>query len=98
MTTTVKAHQKFLRQTPRKLRLVAQGFKNLPLNQALSRLDFIDKRAARLLKPVVIQAQKNAINNAHLQPETLTVSAITVDAGPIIKRWHPVSRGRAHRI
>jgi large subunit ribosomal protein L22 len=98
MLVTTQAHQKFIRQTPRKLRLVADSLRALTVTQALLRLEYADKRAARVLKKVLVQAQKNAINNVHLSPDSLLIKKITIDEGPTYKRWQPVSRGRAHPI
>lgn len=98
MTTFVSAHQKYLRLTPRKLRLVADSVRGLKVDTALVRLEFADKKAAREIKKTLIQAQKNAVNNSHLNPDTLKLQSIKVDEGPTYKRWQPVSRGRAHPI
>lgn len=98
MLTFVTAHQKFIRQTPRKLRTVAADIRSLPVAKALVTLSYHDKLAARVIRQVLVQAQKNAINNSHLQPDSLSIHTVVVDEGPTFKRWQPVSRGRAHAI
>ena len=98
MSQTVTAHQKYLRLTSRKLRLVADSVRYLPVAAALTKLQFTPKRAALEIKKVLIQAQKNAVNNSHLNADTLIIQSIRVDEGPTYKRWQPVSRGRAHPI
>jgi large subunit ribosomal protein L22 len=40
----------------------------------------------------------SAKNNFHLNESNLIISKITVDEGPKLKRWHPMSRGRAYPI
>lgn len=98
MLQTVTAHQKYIRTSPRKLRLVADSLRRLPVDQALTKLKFTSKRASLTLMKVLIQAQKNAVNNSQLNPDTLVIHSITIDPGPTFKRWQPVSRGRAHSI
>lgn len=92
------ANQKYIRQTARKLRLVADAVRGMSVDEALKRLTFADKHAAIVIKKVLVQAQKNAINNNQLLPDTLTIQTIKIDEGPTYKRWQAVSRGRAHPI
>lgn len=94
----VKAEQKSLRISPRKLRLVVGGIRHLSLVQAFEQLQALNKYAALPLKKTLRQAQANAVNNLHLDPTTLTIKEIQISAGPTAKRWQPVSRGRAHSI
>ena len=98
MTQTVTAYQKFIRQTPRKMRLVADMIRELPIDEALIQLDLSDKKAALSIKKVLVQAQANAINNSQLDPNTLSIQTILVEEGATFKRWNAVSRGRAHPI
>ena len=98
MTTLVKANQKYLRTSARKLRLVADLIRGLSVDVALIQLSLAAKRAARTVKKVLIQAQKNAINTKALEPKSLKITEIIVNDGPSYKRWRPVSRGRAHPI
>lgn len=96
--TSVTAYQKNIRQSPRKIRLVADMVRQMPLNQALTQLDFAPQKAAGTLKKVMVQAQSNAVNNNQLTPDSLTIDQIIIEEGPTYKRWNPVSRGRAHPI
>ncbi len=94
----IKAEQKFVRLSPRKLRLVADGIRSLPIITAFEQLQALNKTSALPLKKTLRQAQANAINNLKLDPATLSIKAIQINAGPTYKRWQPVSRGRAHSI
>ena len=94
----IKAQQKFANSTPRKVRLVADGVRKLPVEAAREKLQFTTTRAAKLLLEVLNQAKANANNNAKLAAETLKIKAIEVDEGPKYKRWQAVSRGRAHSL
>ncbi|OGD63827.1 50S ribosomal protein L22 [Candidatus Beckwithbacteria bacterium RBG_13_42_9] len=94
----IRAYQKSLRISPRKMQLVADSVRRLPPQQALTQLRFMGKRGARLLAKVFKQAISNATNNLGLSPATLTIKHIHVEEGPTMKRWQPVSRGRGHEI
>jgi large subunit ribosomal protein L22 len=98
MSQTIVAHQKFIRQTPRKLRLVADLVRKLSVDEATTQLLVARKRAAKALLKVLAQAKANATNNSNLDTNTLKISTIEIQEGPTYKRFQPVSRGRAHRI
>lgn len=98
MSQTIVAHQKFIRQTPRKLRLVADLVRKLSVDEATTQLLVARKRAAKSLLKVLAQAKANALNNSNLDTKTLKISTIEIQEGPTYKRFQPVSRGRAHRI
>ena len=92
------ATQKYTRQTPRKVRLVANTVKKLPLEQALRQLSVMERRASLVVMKVVKQAMANAINNHGLKFDELVLSNILVTEGPRYRRFNAVSRGRAHGI
>jgi large subunit ribosomal protein L22 len=93
----MKAKLKNYRQSPRKVRLVADLVRGKKLDKALTLLDFSDKKAARGIKKVVRSASANA-KNIGLEVRDLLVGKITVDKGVTIKRWMPRARGRATPI
>jgi large subunit ribosomal protein L22 len=93
-----KAYQKYVRQSPRKLRLVADMVRGKSVPQALSELAFTPKKAARLIHDVLVQAQANAKGKTPGQTPDLKIADIQIEEGPRLKRWNPVSRGRAHPI
>jgi large subunit ribosomal protein L22 len=98
MAKTVQANQKYIRQSPRKLMLVADMVRGQKVDQALNQLAVSTKRAAQVMYKVLTQAQKNAINNSGLTNDSLIIDSLRVSEGPTYKRWRPVSRGRAHPI
>lgn len=98
MQITSIAYQKYIRQTPRKLRQVANTIRGQKVSQALNILDVTPQKAAGILKKVVVQAEANAVNTKEAKIETLVISDIQIEEGPMLKRWQPVSRGRAHSI
>lgn len=92
------AHQKHIRQSPLKLRMIANTIRGLSVDQALEQLEFTPKKAARIIKKVIVQAQANAVNNLKASPASLVVDEIQISEGSRLKRWRAVSRGRAHSI
>ncbi|MCH2136375.1 MAG: 50S ribosomal protein L22 [Phycisphaerales bacterium] len=91
------ASHRFARISPRKARLVSGLISGMPIDDAMNELEFSKKRAAWYLKAVL----KSAIANAEEQEadvSSLFVSRSWVDEGPVMKRFHPKDRGRAHPI
>ena len=91
----VRAVAKWIRTAPRKLRLVADMVRGKKASEAVTLLDFTNKRAARTLNKVVKSAIANAENNHELDTNKLVISQLYVDQGPMFKRYLPKSRGRA---
>lgn len=94
----IKAENKFLRISPRKTRLAADLIRPMSVVQAMSTLKNLRRRAALPLLKVLKQAVANAVNNLKLAKDSLTIKSIEINAGPVYKRFQPVSRGRAHSI
>ena len=88
------AYQKFIRTSPRKLRLVADAVRNLHPTQALIKLKFINKRAAEPLAKVFKQAVSNAVNNSNLKEVDLKIKHLQIEEGPTLKRWHGSNSAR----
>jgi large subunit ribosomal protein L22 len=94
----IRAEQKYSRQSPRKVRLVANQVKDLGLKEALEQLALIERKASIVLLKVMRQAIANATHNYGLQVADLQLDNILVKQGPTYKRYQAVSRGRAHKI
>jgi large subunit ribosomal protein L22 len=94
----VSAKIKYLKISPRKVRLVADLIRNKPVAQAETILKFTAKKASHSLSKLLASAVANAKNNFKLDPSGLYVAKITVDGGPMQKRTFPRSRGRADMI
>ena len=92
---TVKAHIKGVDQTPRKLSLVASLVRGRTVADASVILDHTPKRAALAVKKAIQSASANAVNNHGLDAKSLTISTLSVTAGPRLRRYKPASRGRA---
>lgn len=96
--TLVTAHAKSLRIAPRKMRLVTNLLKGLPVQQALVQLQFVNKKAAPMLTKLLKSAVANAEHNFSLDPDALYIKEITCDMGPMMKRYFPRARGSAFII
>jgi len=92
------AQSKYIRMSPRKLRLVADAVRSLSLSEALAVLENLNKRATRPILDTFKQAIGNAVNNFGLEKETLEIKEVQIKKGPTVKRWRAVSRGRARTI
>jgi large subunit ribosomal protein L22 len=94
----VQAKAKWVRTSPRKVRLVAQTLRNLPVSEALVACSFMPKSAARDVAKVIRSAQANAENNFNLVKDDLVIKEIRVEAGPMLKRGQPRAMGRLFSI
>jgi len=92
-----RAIHRFARISDRKARLVADLIRGRRCDEAVELLRFTHKRAARMVDRVLKSAMAVA-NEAEATMSKLYVAEARVDAGPIIKRWRPKDRGRAHPI
>lgn len=91
------ATHRFARIAPRKARLVADMIRGMSADQAVETLKHTNKRAAFLVHRVLASAMANA-NEQEAKMNRLYVAEARVDGGPIIKRFQPKDRGRAHPI
>ena len=94
----VHASLRHLRMAPRKVRLVVDLVRGLPVTEAETRLSFLMKDAARPVLKLLRSAMANAAHNFKLDPTTLKVATITADAGVTLKRSMPRAMGRATPI
>ena len=95
---TQRAQLRYLKMAPRKVRLIANLIKGLPVNQAEAQLMLSPQRAAKPLLKLLRSAVANAENNQKLNPERMVVSVIRVDGGPMLKRFLPRAKGSASPI
>ncbi len=91
----VIAQLRFLRTSPRKMRLVADVIRGRDVVRALNSLTLLNKKPAKYLLKLLRSAVANAKHNNDLAVENLRVKKITVDNGPMLKRWMPKAHGRA---
>ena len=94
----VAARLKGARISAQKARLVADQVRGMPVEEALSLLEFSPKKAAHIVKKILDSAIANAENNEGADVDELKVSTIYVDEGMTMKRLRPRAKGRADRI
>lgn len=94
----IQAVGKYLKISPRKLQPVAVLVKKKSARTALAQLRFVNKKGAAFVSNVLKSAIYNARNNLGLKDENLVIKKIEVSKGPMLKRWRPASKGRAHSI
>lgn len=93
----MKAVLKNYRQSPRKVRLLADLVRGKQVSEALTQLQFIDKRAAEPFAKVIKSAVANAKQKG-VATDTLLIEKVVVDEGMVLKRFMPRARGSASRI
>src|SRR3989338_3871944 len=87
------------RQSPRKMRLVADAVKGKTVREARAILSMMPKAATTPILKLLLSAAHNAKENAKAADvDGLRVSDIHVDGGVVLKRFMPRARGSGYRI
>ena len=89
---------KYLRLSPRKVRLSADLIRGKQVEEALNLLSHTPKSGAKVLSKVVRSALANAGQNKSIDVDTLFIKTIFVNQGPTLKRFRARPMGRASRI
>ncbi|MBI5602021.1 MAG: 50S ribosomal protein L22 [Deltaproteobacteria bacterium] len=92
-----KAQAKYIRIAPRKVQVIIPTIKGKKVEEAISILQFMPKKSARILQKVLHSAVANAEQNK-VDIDTLVVKTVLVDSGPTLKRFMPRAMGRATPI
>ena len=93
-----KAVAKYIRISPSKVRIVLNVIRGQKYEEAVAILKNMPNAATESVLKVLESAGANAENNLGLNKADLVVAETFVDGGPILKRFQPVSKGRAHSI
>jgi large subunit ribosomal protein L22 len=96
-----RAVEKYIRMSPRKVRLVVDLVKEKTVEDAVDILTFTRRRAATVVRKAIESAVSNALENFKeykISEEELYIKEIYVTEGPTLKRWRPRARGRADRV
>ena len=94
----VKAVNKNIRSSPRKLALVCNFIKGKKADVALRDLEFSRKRIAKDVSKTVKSAISNAENNHQFDIDNLFVKEAYVGKSLVMKRFRPRAKGRASPI
>jgi large subunit ribosomal protein L22 len=94
----MKAVLNTYRQSPRKVRLIADLIRGKKVDFAMNTLKFTDKTAAGVIEKLLKSAVDNAKTNFNIEKENLVIKEITVNQGATLKRRRPRARGSAFPI
>jgi large subunit ribosomal protein L22 len=94
----VKAKLRYIHITPRKMRLVADLCKGMPIEKAQTQLNFSQKRGGKLMLTLLNSAVANAKEKGGVDVENLYIKRVLVDDGPMMKRFLPRAMGRATSV
>ncbi|MGH8125099.1 MAG: 50S ribosomal protein L22 [Rhodanobacteraceae bacterium] len=97
-TTQAKAVLRGVRISAQKARLVADMVRGMPVGTASAVLEHTNKKAAHLVRKVLLSAVANAENNIGADVDELKVARIYVDEGAVMKRMRARAKGRGSRI
>lgn len=98
LRTPGKAIAKYVRISPRKVRLVVDVIRGKSVRDAEDLLRFIPRAASEPVAKVLNSAKHNALHNDEMLEDRLVITAAYVDAGPTLKRLIPRARGSANII
>ena len=94
----VRAVARFVRVSPRKVRLVMDQVRGKKVEEALNLLSFSPQKGAFLLRKLINSAVANAEGNSGLDVDTLQIKRVFADEEPTLKRFRPRAMGRATKI
>ena len=81
-----------------KARLVADTVRGKSVDEALKTLTYMNKKTAILIKKLIESAVANADYKKTMNMDKLFVKKLTVDGGPVLKRFRPRAQGRAFGV
>jgi large subunit ribosomal protein L22 len=93
-----RAITKFIRLSPRKVRLVVDQIRGKGVEEALNILKFTPKRSALVVSKTLRTAVANAESTQSVDVDQLYVKQVKVDEAGMWKRFTPRAQGRATRI
>ena len=96
--TSVKAVNKNIRSSARKISLVLDYIRGKKVDNAIRDLDFTRKKIALDVKKTVQSAIANAENNYQYDIDNLYVKEAYVGKSIVMKRFRPRAKGRASAI
>lgn len=93
----MKAYLSNFKQSPRKVRLVADLMRGKSVAAAQDALVFLAKKSAPEMEKLLASAVANARMKG-MSPDDLFIKTISVDKGSVLRRMTPKARGRAAGI
>ncbi len=93
-----KAVARYVRISPRKVRLIMAQIRGKKVEEAFNLLTFAHQSGAFMVKKLIDSAVANAEQNSDVDIDNLYIKRIFADEGPTLKRFRPRAMGRATRI
>ena len=93
-----RAVLRFVRMTPRKMRLVIDLIRGRDVHEAFTLLKYLPRAAAPVVEKLLQSAAANAGQKELGDADSLRIVRACVDAGPTLKRFRARSMGRANSI
>ena len=96
-----QACRRYVRQSPRKIRIVIDEVRGKKVGDALNYLHFSPKKGSEVIEKTLRSAVSNLLQkaeDANIDPDGLIVSKAFVNGGPHMKRFRPASMGRISRL
>ena len=93
-----RAISRYVRISPRKVKIVVDLIRNKPVGVALGILKTTPKAASPIVEKLLKSAIANAETNHNMTADNLYVKEIYANPGPILKRIMARAQGRAFRI
>jgi len=87
-----------VRLSPRKTRLIVDLVRGKVIQDALNTLKFLPQPSAKLIFKLLNSAVANAEQRGVSDVDKLYVKSISVDGGPVLKRYLPRAMGRASKL
>ena len=98
MSKEVKAINRMIRTSSQKLNLIIKDIRKKDVNSAVNILKFSNKRVSKEVLKTLNSAVANAENNNNLDIDKLVVKEAFVGKSLRMKRFRPMSKGRAFQI
>ena len=98
MSKEVKAINKMIRTSSQKLNLIMEEIRKKDSNAAVNIVKFSNKRVSKEVLKTLNSAVANAENNNNLDIDKLVVKEAYVGKSLRMKRFRPMSKGRAFQI
>ncbi|MFH1853213.1 MAG: 50S ribosomal protein L22 [Candidatus Neomarinimicrobiota bacterium] len=95
------AKARYVRQSPRKMRIVVDEVRGKNVGLALNYLHFSPLKASYIIEKALRSAVANFMQKtegSNVDPENLKIKEIFVNGGPVMKRFRAASMGRASRL
>ena len=96
-----RATTRYIHQSPRKMRKTTDRVKGLKVDDALNYLHFSAEKSAKIIEKTLMSAASNFMqksDNEKSSSQDLFIKEVSVNGGPVMKRFRAASMGRASRL